>query len=63
MRVLPSTVTGLLILFTVSAQAVPTREDENWRRLPTAPLSLSLGDRACGEGLHQALWRDWRGEW
>ena len=33
-----------------------------WRPL-NPPLSLSLGDHACGDGWHQALWRDWRGDW
>ena len=63
MRVIPTTLVGSIVLLAVSAQAVPTRKDENWRPLPTALLSLSLGDQACGEGFHQALWRDWRGEW
>jgi hypothetical protein len=63
MRIVPPTLPAFVVMFAVSAQAIPTSKDENWRPLPTTPLSFSLGDQACGYGFHQALWRDWRGEW
>jgi hypothetical protein len=54
--------TGLVALAAVSAQAAPSPADENWRPLgPTLPFSL--GDQGCGEGWHEALRRDWRGDW
>lgn len=63
MRIVAPTLAGFVVLLAVSAQAVPTPKDENWRPVPAAPLSLSLGDHGCGEGLQQALRRDWQGEW
>jgi hypothetical protein len=54
--------TGLVALAAVSAQAVPSTEHENWRPLSTV-LSFGLGDQACGDGWHQALRRDWLGQW
>ena len=63
MRVGPPTLASLVVLLAVSAQAIPTPKGENWRPLSAAPLSFSLGDQACGYGFHQALRRDWRGEW
>ena len=63
MRILPPTLAGFVVLLAVSAQAVPTHKDESWRPLPTSPFSLGLGDQGCGEGFHQPLRRDWRGEW
>jgi hypothetical protein len=61
MRVIPPMLAGLMALEAPSAQAAPN-PNENWRPL-NPPLSLSLGDHACGDGWHQALWRDWRGDW
>ena len=61
MRVIPPILAGLMALAAPSVQAAPN-PNENWRPL-YPPLSLSLGDHACGEGWHQALWRDWRGDW
>ena len=44
---------------TLVAQAVVGSRDEN--RHPIEPVwSFRLGDR--GDGWHQALWLDWRGE-
>ena len=63
MRVVPPALVGFVGLLALPVQAVPTHQDESWRPLPTASLSLSLGDHGCGEGFRQALWRDWRGEW
>jgi hypothetical protein len=63
MRVIPPALVGLVILLAVPAQAVPTPKDEIWRPLPSRSLSLNLGDQGCGEGFHEARWRDWRGEW
>jgi hypothetical protein len=61
MRVIPPMLAGLMALAAPSVQAAPN-PNENWRSL-NPPLSLSLGDQACGEGWHQALRGDWRGEW
>jgi hypothetical protein len=61
MRVIPPILAGLMALAASSVQAAPT-PNENWRPL-NPPLSLNLGDHACGDGWHQALWRDWRGDW
>ena len=62
LRVIPPILVGCVVLAAVSAQAAPSPNQENWRPL-AEPLSFALGDQACGEGWHQALWRDWRGEW
>ena len=63
MRVFPLMIAALTALTALSAQAAtPNPQQENWRPL-TRPLSFALGDQACGEGWHQALWRDWRGDW
>jgi hypothetical protein len=58
MRIIGANFTGLVALVAISAQGAPSTRNENWRPLGTA-LSFRLGDQACGEGLHQALWRDW----
>ena len=62
MRATITTVAGLLVLGTVSAWAAPSPKQEYWHPI-ARPLSFALGDQGCGEGWHQALWRDWRGEW
>jgi hypothetical protein len=62
MRVFPPLITGLVALAAVSAQAAPSANDGHWRSLG-AVLSFDLGDHACGEGWHQPLRRDWRGDW
>ena len=62
MRIIVAAITGLIALATASPQAAIIVSNENWRPL-RAPLSLSLGDQACGGGWHQALWRDWSGDW
>jgi hypothetical protein len=62
MRIIGATFTGVVALAAVSSQAAPSTSNENWGPLGTA-LSFRLGDQACGEGRHQALWRDWRGDW
>jgi hypothetical protein len=56
------TLAGFVALAAVSVQAAPNQNRDNWLPL-SALVSLSLGDQSCGEGWHQALWRDWRGEW
>jgi hypothetical protein len=48
----------LVTLAATSAQAVPSPNNETLLAFGP-PLSLGLGDQACGEGLHQALWRNW----
>ena len=60
MRIICVAFTGLVALAAVSAQIAPN--PENWLPLGSA-LSFGLGDQGCGKGWHQALWRDWRGEW
>ena len=60
MRVIPLTIAAVMALAAVSVQAAPN--PEIWRPLGPA-LSFGLGDQACGNGWHQALWRDWRGDW
>jgi hypothetical protein len=62
MRIIGVAFTGLVALAAVSAQAVPTSNLENWLPLGSA-LSFGLGDQACGNGWHQTLRRDWRGDW
>ena len=62
MRVIPPIFAALTALAAVSAQAAPNPNLESWRPLGSA-LSFGLGDQGCGMGWHQALWRDWRGEW
>ena len=62
MRIIVATITGLIALATSSAQAALSTSNEN-RRPIGAAVSFTLGDQGCGEGWHQALWRDWRGDW
>jgi hypothetical protein len=62
MRVILPTLVGMVALASVSAHAAPSRNKENWLPLG-APLSFGLGEQGCGEGRHQALWRDWCGDW
>jgi hypothetical protein len=46
----------------LTAQTVVGSRDEN--RHPIGPVwPFGLGDHGCGDGWHQALWLDWRGEW
>ena len=62
MRVFPPIFAALTALAAATAQAAPNPNQENW--LPLGPaLSFGLGEQACGDGSHQALWRDWRGDW
>ena len=62
MRVFSRIFAALTALAAVTAQAAPNPNQENW--LPLRPaLSFGLGDQGCGDGRHQALWRDWRGDW
>jgi hypothetical protein len=62
MRAIAPLLAGFLALAAVSTQAAPSNSNENWR--PLGPvLSFSLGAQVCGDGWHQALWRDWRGDW
>ena len=62
MRAIPPILAALTALAVSSTQAAPNPNPENWYPLG-ATLSLGLGDQACGDGRHQALWRDWRGDW
>ena len=62
MRVIPVVLAALTAVAVSSAQAAPNPNPENWRPLGS-PLSFGLGDQGCEMGWHQALWRDWRGEW
>jgi len=57
---LPMVVAALAL--TVSVDADLSAKRETWRPLVT-PMIFSLGDHGCGDGWHQALWRDWRGDW
>lgn len=62
MRFTPVILAALTALVASSGQAAPNPKLENW--LPLGPtLSFALGDQGCGDGWHQALWRDWRGDW
>jgi hypothetical protein len=61
-RIIVTTFTGFVAFAAASARAVPSSKNDNWRPLDTG-LSFGLGDQACGGGRHQALRRDWRGEW
>jgi hypothetical protein len=61
-RIVGATFTGLVVLTAVSAQAVHSTNNGNWRPVGTV-LSFGLGDQACGDGRHQALRRDWLGQW
>jgi hypothetical protein len=62
MRVIPPILAILTALAALSAQAAPNRNLENGLRLGSA-LSFGLGDQGCADGWHQALRRDWRGDW
>jgi hypothetical protein len=61
-RIICVAFTGLVALAAVSAQAAPNPNQQNWYPLGAA-VTFGLGDLACGEGWHQALSRDWRGDW
>jgi len=61
-RIIVAAFAGLVALAAVSVQLAPSSNQEKWRPLGQ-PLSFGLGDQGCGDGWHQALWRDWRGEW
>jgi len=61
-RIIVATLACLIAVATVSAQAALSTRNENWRPAGTT-VSFTLGDRGCGEGWHQALWRDWRDDW
>jgi hypothetical protein len=62
MRAIPPILAALTAFAVSSTQAAPNPNPENWYALRPA-LSFGLGDQACGDGRHQALWRDWRGDW
>jgi len=62
MRVIVATFMGLVALAAASVQAAPNPDNNNWVQLGAA-RSFELGDQACRIGWHQALWRDWRGDW
>ena len=62
MRAIAPLVAGFLALAAVSTQAANSNGNENWRP-PGLALSFSLGDQVCGDGWHQAFWRDWSGDW
>ena len=60
MHAIAPMIVGFVALTAVSVQAALSPNQENWG-LRGRPLSFTLGAQACGEGWHQALWRDWRG--
>jgi hypothetical protein len=62
MRAIAPLLAGFVALAAVPTHAKSGINNEDWRPLGEA-LSFSLGDQACGYGRHQALWRDWRGDW
>jgi len=62
MRRMTATLAGLFALATVSARSAPNTNSAKWVWLGSG-LSFGLGDQGCGEGWHQPLRRDWRGEW
>ena len=62
MRVIVATFMGLVALAVAPVQAAPNPDKDNWVQLGAA-RSFELGDQACGVGRHQALRRDWRGDW
>ena len=62
MRAFLPILVALTTLAVLSANAAPNPNPENWRPLGPA-VSFGLGDQTCGDGWHQALWRDWRGDW
>jgi len=62
MRAIAPLLAGFVALAAVSTQAGHSNGNENWHPLGPA-LSFSLGDRVCGDGWHQTLWRDWNGDW
>ena len=62
MRVIVATFMGLVALAVATVQAAPNPDKDNWVQLGAA-RSFELGDQACGVGRHQALRRDWRGDW
>src|SRR5215831_17719678 len=51
-----------VIALATSVEVDPGPKRQTWRSL-TTPMIFNLGDRGCGDGWHQALWRDWRGDW
>ena len=62
MRVIVATFMGLVALAVAPVQDAPNPDKDNWVQLGAA-RSFELGDQACGGGRHQALRRDWRGDW
>lgn len=58
--VLPMLVAAAALALSVEVDPSPPRE--TWRP-PATPTLFSLGNHGCGDGWHQALWRDWRGDW
>jgi hypothetical protein len=62
MRAISPIFAAFTALAVVSAEAATNPNQGMWHPLgPT--LSFALGDHGCGDGWHQALWRDWRGDW
>ena len=62
MRIIVATITGLVIIAAVAAQATPHPSTNNLGP-PGATQSFYLSYLICGEGWRRALWRDWRGDW
>jgi hypothetical protein len=62
MRVIVTILVNVAALAATSVQAAPYPNKEYWLQLGAAP-SFEVGDQACGQGLHQSLRRDWRGDW
>jgi hypothetical protein len=62
LRIVVAAFPGLVALAAVSEQQAPSINNDTWHPLSMA-LSFGLGDQACGNGWHQTLRRDWRGDW
>lgn len=61
MRIIVATITGLITVAAVAAQAAPHPNTKNLGP-PGATQSFYLGELICGEGWRRALRQDWRGD-
>jgi len=62
MRMILAVFIGLVALAVAPVEAAPNPDKDNWVQLSAARF-FELGDQACELGRHQALRRDWRGDW
>jgi hypothetical protein len=62
MRVVLPTLAVVLASAALLTHVALNPNEESWLTL-SARLSFWLTEQACGEGWHQALWRDRRGDW